>query len=1095
MASGKKRLSVSLLSSGRAETVERCLSSLVPLKKELGAEIVIVDTDPEHRRDVRAVLEKYADRIIPFEWCDDFAAARNAGLTECTGEWFFYIDDDEWLLDAKPVIDFLKSSRRRNYDAAQCSIRNFTDVGLTQYNDTYVMRLLRLDRDAAFHGQVHEYLMPVARRTAVLPAMIGHTGYVFISEKQKREHAARNIPLLDRMAEKEPDNPRWPYHLMLEYDNTGELGRVREVCERGIAMLENDRSEEAANFRGIFITERLRIERIEERTDAEEALYRKYRGMAVGTAADAYLDMEGARIYYILGDYGKSRRLCESYLKKWRRWRNRTEELGDSAMFFLSAAFKPNIHGVVTDILEQMEETGSKAGHKKGNRRMKESKPQLTVSLLSSGRSGTIERCLASLAPLEEQLDTEIIVVDTDPEHREDVRMILAKYADRIIPFEWCDDFSKARNAGLKEAKGEWFLFIDDDEWFIDAQPVIDFLKSGERNRYEWTDYTTRNYTNPEWTKYTDAWATRLVRRTEKTRFVGRVHEYIDPLPGKPKVLSAVVGHTGYIYADRTAKEAHDARNIGLLEKMMREDPDEPRWWLQLLQEYGDRDEYDRRRRLCRESLVKIKDKTGEGYDRSRGIFAAELIRLEREQKNWKAATEAYETVAKEKRYHDVAKAYMELDAAQAYFYDGSPSESEIHCHAYLKYYRKWHNREEAHEELMFFISETFEPHMWGLAACLLMYIEAKDGRWDAVDRYFDKAEWSDGLLYDFRGYEDKLLEVIETTEYDEHHARMLETFWKEGEARGVVQEHLGRLRGTDEDKYWKLVRAMMEAELPEPVPYDLKILWADRNGEDADFTELYRGMFGAINPLLLDPSLWKLANEKDVPLGELIAEVPFPKWRRYADYFAENAPSETLQAVYDEIARDGQTESEQMRYFRFRVMGMLIAASAGAMEESVAKSDGGADMSQDAADRERAAYQYAKGQIEKYTEDCLVHYRSIHSLGAMAENSVLLPDDCRIAICFEGILSYIDGNDYRSALTGIKDSIGICPEFDGALQAFSHLYSSVITKSAASSSASEEMKQLIDALQGKVDELVSAGMIEEAQEVMKRIQEFQLKA
>ena len=32
-----------------------------------------------------------------FKWCDDFAKARNAGLEKCTGEWFMYIDDDEWF--------------------------------------------------------------------------------------------------------------------------------------------------------------------------------------------------------------------------------------------------------------------------------------------------------------------------------------------------------------------------------------------------------------------------------------------------------------------------------------------------------------------------------------------------------------------------------------------------------------------------------------------------------------------------------------------------------------------------------------------------------------------------------------------------------------------------------------------------------------------------------------------------------------------------------------------------------------------------------------------------------------------------------------
>ena len=95
---------------------------------------------------------------------------------------------------------------------------------------------------------------------------------------------------------------------------------------------------------------------------------------------------------------------------------------------------------------------------------MKTIKPRLTISLLSSGRENTIERCLSSLAPFKEQISTEIIVVDTDPDHNAEVNFTLEKYADQIIPFKWCDDFSAARNIGVDAASGEWFLFLDDDE-------------------------------------------------------------------------------------------------------------------------------------------------------------------------------------------------------------------------------------------------------------------------------------------------------------------------------------------------------------------------------------------------------------------------------------------------------------------------------------------------------------------------------------------------------------------------------------------------------------------------------------------------------
>ena len=78
---------------------------------------------------------------------------------------------------------------------------------------------------------------------------------------------------------------------------------------------------------------------------------------------------------------------------------------------------------------------------------------QLSISLLASDRPAALERCLDSLRPLLMQVPSELIVVVTGTDAR--VRETAARYTDQVIPFAWCDDFSAARNAGLREAKGD----------------------------------------------------------------------------------------------------------------------------------------------------------------------------------------------------------------------------------------------------------------------------------------------------------------------------------------------------------------------------------------------------------------------------------------------------------------------------------------------------------------------------------------------------------------------------------------------------------------------------------------------------------------
>ena len=102
---------------------------------------------------------------------------------------------------------------------------------------------------------------------------------------------------------------------------------------------------------------------------------------------------------------------------------------------------------------------------------------QLTISLLASDRKETLGKCLESITPLLRELNSELIIVTTGEDPA--VTELAKQYTSHIIPFTWCDDFSKARNAGLERAGGEWFLYLDDDEWFGDVSDILRLFKSG----------------------------------------------------------------------------------------------------------------------------------------------------------------------------------------------------------------------------------------------------------------------------------------------------------------------------------------------------------------------------------------------------------------------------------------------------------------------------------------------------------------------------------------------------------------------------------------------------------------------------------------
>lgn len=231
-----KILTISLLVSGREDTTIKCLDSLQPLMDKLDSELILVDTGCTEA--FRAKLQKYTKQMIPFTWCDDFAKARNAGLEQATGEWFLFVDDDEWFADVTPIIEFFQSGEYRDYDQAVYYARNYAAIDGSEYSDDLVSRMIHLEPDTHFEGAVHEELVPVKGKCKKINAYVHHFGYAFVDEASKRAHFERNLAILQKLKAEQPDNLRWPLHLLKEYDVMRDGKQLREEALQTIARIQ-----------------------------------------------------------------------------------------------------------------------------------------------------------------------------------------------------------------------------------------------------------------------------------------------------------------------------------------------------------------------------------------------------------------------------------------------------------------------------------------------------------------------------------------------------------------------------------------------------------------------------------------------------------------------------------------------------------------------------------------------------------------------------------------------------------------------------------------------------------------------------------------
>ena len=209
-------------------------------------------------------------------------------------------------------------------------------------------------------------------------------------------------------------------------------------------------------------------------------------------------------------------------------------------------------------------------------------KIKLTVSILVSNRPDTVRKCLDSIQPLLNAVSSELIVTDTGCD--EHVRKLIEEYSSNIIDFTWCADFSAARNEGLRRAKGEWFLYIDDDEWFDDVSGIIEFMKSKESNQYTVACYTQRNYLDFTGKEYVDHVVDRILRITPELHFEHRIHEAYTGIDiGVKKRINDFVHHYGYVYKSKEERIQKYKRNQTLLELECEENPNDMRMQYQLV--------------------------------------------------------------------------------------------------------------------------------------------------------------------------------------------------------------------------------------------------------------------------------------------------------------------------------------------------------------------------------------------------------------------------------------------------------------------------------------------------------------------------------
>lgn len=246
---------------------------------------------------------------------------------------------------------------------------------------------------------------------------------------------------------------------------------------------------------------------------------------------------------------------------------------------------------------------------------------------------------------------SEQIVVDTGSADR--TVEIAKQMKAKVYHFNWVDDFSAAKNYAIEQAKGDWIVFLDADEYIPaqDVQKIPAILAEMESTSYhalitslvqvDKNADVTRHKTEGslKWISTVkedgstglslSGTVIRLFRNQPGLRYQGRIHEKLysakAPLSCADISQDVAVLHTGYNPEEMKEKNKVE-RNIGLIKKELEDHPQDYKMLTCLADSYFQQKNHDEAALWYEKAADSLPEELGESSIQGSMIFKHLLL-------------------------------------------------------------------------------------------------------------------------------------------------------------------------------------------------------------------------------------------------------------------------------------------------------------------------------------------------------------------------------------------------------------------------------------------------------------------------------------
>ena len=144
-------LSVIVITKNEEARIKACLESV-----KWADEIIVVDNGSTDL--TLEIAKKYTNKIIDFKG-SDFAGLRNKAMEEVSGDWVFYVDADERVLQPlkEEIENIIQKTEKSAFAVSRRNIIFGTEQKYGPFWPDWVIRLFKKSEFESWVGEVHEY--------------------------------------------------------------------------------------------------------------------------------------------------------------------------------------------------------------------------------------------------------------------------------------------------------------------------------------------------------------------------------------------------------------------------------------------------------------------------------------------------------------------------------------------------------------------------------------------------------------------------------------------------------------------------------------------------------------------------------------------------------------------------------------------------------------------------------------------------------------------------------------------------------------------------------------------------------------------------